>query len=123
MTTESEVLAVSAAWDAALVRNDAEAVAAVMADGWVYVGPTGPTPKADIVGWIASGQLAHHTMEIVGDARVVAYGDSAIVTARKQSTGAWNGVDYTADEWISEVFVRNADGWLCVLSHKCPTEL
>jgi uncharacterized protein (TIGR02246 family) len=123
MTTESEVLAVSSAWDAALVRNDAEAVAAVMADDWVYVGPTGPTPKDDIVSWIASGQLAHHTMETVGDARVVAYGDSAIVTARKQSTGAWNGVDYTADEWISEVYVRADNRWLCTLSHKCPAEM
>jgi ketosteroid isomerase-like protein len=62
-------------------------------------------------------------MEIVGDARVVAYGDSAIVTARKQSTGAWNGVQYTADEWITEVFVRTDNRWLCALSHKCPAEM
>jgi ketosteroid isomerase-like protein len=123
MTIDSEVLAVSDAWDAALVRNDAEAVAAFMADHWVYVGPTGATPKADIIGWIASGQLAHHTMEAVGDARVAAYGDSVIVTGRKRSTGSWNGVAYTADEWISEVFVRNDGRWLGVLSHKCAVEM
>ncbi|MFC5265113.1 nuclear transport factor 2 family protein [Kribbella qitaiheensis] len=122
MSIESEVLAVSAAWDAALVRNGAQAVAAFMADGWAYVGPTGATPKDDIVGWIASGQLAHHTMEIVGDARVAAYGESVIVTARKQSSGSWNGVSFTADEWISEMYVRSDGRWLCVLSHKCPVE-
>ena len=122
MTIESEVLAVSAAWDVALVRNDAEAVASFMADEWVYVGPTGATPKADIIGWIASGQLAHHTMEIVGDARVVAYGDLCVVTARKRSTGSWDGVDYAADEWISETFVRKGDHWIGVLSHKCAAE-
>ncbi|GAA0934358.1 hypothetical protein GCM10009554_20290 [Kribbella koreensis] len=120
MSAETEVLAVSAAWDAALVRNDAEAVAAFMADEWVYVGPTGPTGKAAIVGWIAGGQLAHHTMEIVGEPRVAGHGDSAVVTARKRSTGAWEGVAYAADEWISEVFVRTDGGWSCVLSHKCP---
>ncbi|WP_158293945.1 nuclear transport factor 2 family protein [Kribbella sp. VKM Ac-2568] len=123
MSIESEVLEVSVGWDAALVRNDAEAVGAVMDDGWVYVGSTGATPKADIVGWIASGQLAHHTMETVGDARVVSYGDSVIVTARKQSSGTWDGVAYTADEWISEVYVRSDGRWLCVLSHKCPVEV
>ena len=123
MSDCDEVLAISAAWDAALVRNDAEAVAAYMADDWAYIASTGATPKADIIGWIASGQLAHHTMETIGAARVTARGDSAVVTARKQSTGAWNGVSYAADEWISEVFVRTDSGWLCILSHKCPAEL
>ena len=123
MTVESEVLAISAAWDAALVRNDAEAVAAYMIDDWAYIGPAGATPKADIIGWIASGQLAHHTMETIGAARVAAHGDSVIVTARKQSSGSWAGASYTADEWISEVFVRTDSGWLCILSHKCPADL
>jgi ketosteroid isomerase-like protein len=123
VTIDSAVLVVSAAWDAALVSNDAEAVAAFMADDWAYVGPTGAVPKADVVGWIASGQLAHHTMETIGDAHVAVYGDSAIVTARKQSSGAGNGVSYTADEWISEVFVRNDGRWLCVLSHECPVQV
>jgi ketosteroid isomerase-like protein len=123
MTVASEVLAISAAWDTALVRNDAEAVASFMADDWAYIGPTGATPKADIISWIASGQLAHHTMETVGAARVSARGDSAVLTARKQSTGAWNGVSYAADEWISEVFALSVGRWLCILSHKCPAEL
>jgi hypothetical protein len=83
MTVASEVLAIAAAWDAALVRNDAEAVASFMADDWAYVGPTGATPKADIISWIASGQLAHHTMETIGAARVSAHGNTAVVTSRK----------------------------------------
>lgn len=119
----ADVLEVSAAWDAALVRNDAEAVAAFMGEEWVYVGPTGATPKSDIIGWIASGQLAHFTMETVGDVRVAAYGDSVIVTARKRSTGSWDGTPYTADEWISELFVLRNDRWLGVFSQKCSVEL
>lgn len=50
MSIEDDILAISAAWDAALVANDAAAVASFMADDWVYVGPGGATPKADIVG-------------------------------------------------------------------------
>jgi ketosteroid isomerase-like protein len=122
MTVDSEVLAVSAAWDAALVRNDAEAIAGFIADHWAYIGSTGATPKADIIDWIASGKLAHHTMEIVGAVRVTVHGETAVVTARKQSTGSWDGVSYAADEWISEVFVAQAGRWRCILSHKCPAE-
>ena len=122
MSVESEVLAVSAARDAALVANDAESVASSMTEDWVYVGPTGATPKADIIGWIATGRLAHHTMRTIGPPRVAVHGDTVIVTAHKPSSGAWDGVAYTADEWISEVYVRLPEGWRCVLSQKCPSE-
>lgn len=118
MTVQDEVLNRSAAWDAALISNDAARVADFMIDEWVYVGPTGATPKADIIAWIASGRLAHHTMTVVGEHRLVLAGDTALLTARKQSSGSWDGGPYQADEWISEVFVRVDGDWLCALSQK-----
>ena len=121
-TVEAEVLAVSAARDAVLITNDAPAIASSMSDEWVYVGPTGPIPKAEIIGRIASGRLAHHAMRTVEGPRVAAYGETVIVSARKASAGTWDGVAYTADEWISEVYVRTDGGWLCVLSQKCPAD-
>jgi ketosteroid isomerase-like protein len=120
MTVEDDVRAVSAAWDAALVRNDAPLVASFMTDDWVYVGPTGATPKADIIGWIASGRLVHHTMTVVGDERVVLAADTVLVTARKVSSGAWDGAPYSADEWISEVYLQTDGAWRCALSQKTP---
>lgn len=118
MTREDEVRAVSAAWDEALIGNDAPRVASFMTDDWVYVGPSGATPKADIIGWIASGRLTHDSMAVVGTDRVVRAGDAVLVTARKASSGTWDGVPYTADEWISEVYVRTDGGWRCALSQK-----
>ena len=118
VSTETEVLAVSAAWDAALVANDAQAVAGFMADEWVYVSDAGITPKADIIGWIGDGRLAHHSMERVGTARVLDLGDAVVVTARKRSSGTWDGTPYTADEWITEVFVRRGGRLMAALSHK-----
>ena len=122
MSVESEILAVSTAWDAALVANDADAIAAFMADDWVYVDPAGASSKSDLIGWIETGRLAHHTMQTIGRPRVAAHGDTAIVTARKASSGSWDGADYVADEWISEVFVRRDGRWTCVLSHKTAAE-
>ena len=120
--TETEILAASAAWDAALIDNDAGAVASFMADEWVFVSPSGITPKAALIEWIATGRLAHHAMEAIGPPRVAIHGDVVIVTARKASSGTWDGASYTADEWISEVFVRRDGRWTCVLSHKAAVE-
>ena len=121
MSIEVDILAISAAWDAALVANDADQVASFMADDWVFVGPNGVTRKDDLIDWISTRRLVHHTMEVVGSPRVARYGDAIVVTARKASTGRWDAVPYGADEWISEVFVLQ-DRWRCVLSHKAPAE-
>lgn len=120
MTDEEELLAVAAARDAALVANDAARIADFMTDDWVYVGPDGVTPKADIIGWIASGRLVHYTMAASGPIRVARYGDAAVLTARRASSGSWDGAEYTADEWISEVYVRPDGRWQCAFSQKTP---
>ncbi|SNT48648.1 Ketosteroid isomerase homolog [Asanoa hainanensis] len=120
MTLEDEVRAISAAWDEALISNDAPLVASFMTDDWVYVGPNGATPKSDIIGWIASGRLTHHTMVVVGTDRAVRAGDAVLLTARKASSGAWDDVPYVADEWISEVYIPSHGRWRCALSQKTP---
>jgi ketosteroid isomerase-like protein len=122
MTAESELIALSAERDAVLIGNDADAVAGYMADEWVYVGPTGPVPKTDIIGWIATGRLQHHKMQMASKPRVVVHGDTAIVTARMASSGSWDGEPYAADEWISDVYVRRDGHWLSVFSQKCAAE-
>jgi ketosteroid isomerase-like protein len=118
MTVKDEVRARSAEWDAALVCNDAPLVADFMTEDWVYVGPTGATSKADVVSWIESGRLVHHTMTVVGGERVALAADTVLLTARKASSGTWDGTPYKADEWITEVFVRTDNMWRCALSQK-----
>jgi ketosteroid isomerase-like protein len=118
MTVEDDIRAVSAARDAALIRNDAPLIAGYMTDDWVYVGPTGATSKADIIGWIASGRLAHHTMTAVGGERLVPAADAVLHTARRVSSGTWDGTPYTADEWITELYVQTDGVWRCAFSQK-----
>jgi len=118
MSVEDEVRAVSAAWDAALLSNDASLVSSFMTDDWVYVGPEGATAKSDLIDWIASGRLAHYSMTAVAQDRVVRAGDTVLITARKTSSGRWDGGEYAADEWISDVYVHAEGRWLCALSQK-----
>jgi uncharacterized protein (TIGR02246 family) len=121
MGSEDEVRALSAAWDRALVANDPKRVASFMIDDWVYVGPDGVTAKSEIIGWIASGRLRHDRITSAGPEHVVHAGGTITLTARKASAGAWEGTPYTADEWITEVYVQTDSGWRCALSQKTPT--
>ena len=118
MTVEDEVRAESAASDAVLIGNDAELIANCWTDDWVAVDATGITPKADIIGWIASGRLQHHSMATVGGERIVRVGDAVVLTARKASSGTWDATSYAIEEWISQVYVRTDGRWLQALCHK-----
>lgn len=111
-----EVRALSAERDAILIGNDASLIAAHMTEDWVKVGQTGITPKADIIGWIASGRLAHHAMTTVGGERAALAGDTVLLTARRVSSGTWDGAPYTADEWMTDVYVRADGAWRCAFT-------
>ncbi len=120
-TIEDEIRATANAWNRALIANDAEAIASFMTGDWVFVGPNGVTPKTELIGWIASGRLAHHSLETVGAERFAIHGDTVLVTGRGRSTGSWEGVAYATDDWTTDVFVRQDGRWLCALSHKAAT--
>jgi hypothetical protein len=113
-----EVLEFAAEWDRVLLENDPVAVGEYMTDEWVYVGPTGLVPKADIIDWIASGRLAHYSMEVTGDIRAQIVSASVLLTARKRSTGTWDGQTYAADEWITQIYAATDGGWRCAFSQK-----
>jgi ketosteroid isomerase-like protein len=120
MTVEDDVRATSADMVEALLSNEASVVAGFMTDDWVHVAATGVTPKADIIGWIASGRLAHHSLTVVSE-RVVRAGDAVLVTTRRASSGTWDGAPYTADEWVSDIYIQTNGRWRCALSHKTDT--
>jgi ketosteroid isomerase-like protein len=111
------LIAVANDWAGAIVSNDAERIAAFMAPEWVIVSESGISPRKHFLSLVATGQLTHSTMELVGDARVRIHGDTALVTSRVTNTAHHRGRRFDADEWTTDVFVRRDGRWLCVLSH------
>lgn len=106
-------------WSAAIVSNDADAIGRFMADDWLIVGETGTTNKKDFLALVASGDLTHEAMDgSIKSARL--FGDVAVVTGRGTNSGHWKGHPFTSDEWITDVFVKRAGRWLCVLTHLTP---
>jgi len=72
---------VSAAWERAIVSNDAGAIGQFMTDDWVIVSATGITKKSDFLAAVASGDLTHESFKgnIVS---VRGYGDTGVDNRR-----------------------------------------
>lgn len=117
--TATTIHTLEASLTAALIANDAEAVGAHFAEEWVYVTPSGPVQRAEILGAIANRRLQHFSFDRVGAERLVVHGGMAMFTSHEISTGAWEGEPYRTDEWITDIWVRRPDGrWLCAMSQK-----
>ena len=104
----------------AMVSNDIARIRACVTEDWVLVTPeVGVVPAARILHVIETDQLSHDTMtkDVV---RVKVYGDVALVTARGQNTGQYQGQPLDADEWITDVYRRVDGRWLCALTHLTP---
>ena len=116
-TAEEEVRAAAAAWDRAMVTNDADAIGRHMTDDWTIVGPDGSVnDKAGFLAHVRSGALTHDVMES-HDVRVRVHGDAAVVLARGVSGGAYRGARFHLVERVSCTFVRQAGEWRCLSTH------
>ncbi|WP_344119787.1 nuclear transport factor 2 family protein [Kocuria aegyptia] len=114
---EAELLAVARNWAEAIVANDADRIAAFVTQDWVLVADAGVSPGQEFLALIASGELTHSSMDVVGPTRVRVLGATAILTARGANTAHYRGQQFEADEWTTDVFVRRNGRWACELTH------
>lgn len=117
-----EILNLAEEWAKAIVSNDARKIGSFVSDDWIIIGTNGITRKQGFLPAVESGDLTHETMQLVSEARVQIYGDTAVLTGRVTNNGHFKGEAFSADEWTTDVFVRREAGWLCVLSHITPAE-
>jgi ketosteroid isomerase-like protein len=109
-------------FNAAMISNDVERIAACITDDWLLVTPeAGPVPRSRILDAVGSGRLTHSSMTKVATHAAV-LGDMAWITGRGQNSGTFNGAPIQADEYITDVFRRVGDTWLCMLTHLTPVQ-
>ena len=114
---ETELLTTAAAWDRAMVGNDADEIARFMADEWVIIGSDGKcSGKSEFLAHIRNGRLTHHTMT-TEDADVRIYNGVGVLIARGISAGHYDGQPFHEIERQSNVFVKRDGAWRCVLTH------
>ena len=117
-----EILEISEKWAEAIVSNDAERIGKFMADEWIIVGENGATTKKDFLSSVASGDVTHEKMQIVGEALIRLYNETAVLTARITNNGHYKGEPFSADEWTTDFFVKSDGRWLCVSSQITPAK-
>ena len=107
-------------FSAAMISNDIARISACITVDWLLVTPElGPVPRSRILEIVNSGRLTHSSMTKVAT-HAVAVGEMAWVTGRGQNTGTFDGAPIQADEYITDVFRRVGDSWLCMLTHLTP---
>src|SRR5690606_12332224 len=105
----------------ALCSNDVSRIAAFLADEWVLVTPEGPVDRERFLPAVEAGVLRHDKMQM-DVTRVRVYGDIAVVTGRSANTGSFKGNPMNADEWVTDVYRKSDDRWLCVLTQLTPAQ-
>ena len=98
-------------YQAAVKRNDAAAMARILADDFVLVTGSGKTyTKADMLKDARSGDTSYeHNDEDVQTVRV--WGDTAVVTAKLWENFTINGKSFDRKFWFSDTYVRMPAGW------------
>lgn len=104
----------------AIISNSIDKIKECITKDWVIVDAQGGIiPQERFFYVIENGMLSHSSMtkEIL---RVKVYGITAIVTGRGKNTGLWKGKPMEADEWVTDIYIKENEKWLCVLTHLTP---
>ena len=113
----SELRTMVAAWDQAMIQNDADTIGQFMHDDWVIIGSDGGlSDKSSFLAQIRQGRLSHHTMTS-DDLEIRAYGEVAVVVSTGVSGGRFDGHQFREHERQSCVFVKESGQWRCVITH------
>ena len=109
------VAALDADYQAAVERNDANAMAAILHDDMILVVGAGTVyTREEILNSARDeGAVYEHQAEDDGTQTVRMFGpDTAVVTARLWLKGAYkNGAAFDRRLWFSDTYVRTPDGW------------
>jgi ketosteroid isomerase-like protein len=116
----TEFQAVEDVFNAAVISNKVDEISKCISSDWVLVDAQGGIiQRQGFFYAVEQGLLLHTTMskEIL---RVKIYNDIALVTGRGKNTGFFKGEPIKADEWITDIYKKENDKWVCVLTHLTP---
>lgn len=124
ITTEipSFLIKLEERFNRAMVSNDVDTISKCITEDWILVTPeAGPIPRSRILDVIRTGRLTHSSMSKTATHSAVTK-DIAWVTGRGQNTATFNGIPIEADEYITDIYRRVGEEWLCMLTHLTPVQ-
>ena len=102
-------------WSDAIVSNDVDMMEQFTTEDWVLVDKPGVIPRARFHQVVADGTLRHDRMthDVLAIKR---YGDVAVVLTRGRNSGTFQGEPISADEWTTNLVVKESGEWRCALT-------
>lgn len=116
----AEIGEIAALFAEAIVSNDADRIASCLHPEWRLIDGDGVTTRQVFLDLVRSGALTHSVMRATGPVDVRLHDGVAIVVARVVNTAHFGGASFHADEWTTDVFVRDGTRWVCAHSHVTP---
>lgn len=105
------VAALDTQYQAAVQRNDADAMDRILADDFVLVTGSGKTyTKTDLLNEAHSERVVYERQDDSAQT-VRVWGVTAVVTAKLWAKGTENGKPFEYTLWFSDTYVRTPGGW------------
>jgi ketosteroid isomerase-like protein len=98
------------AWRDAVLKPDAAAMDALLAEDYMAITPNGSLQSKEQALEILRSGTTHITALEISDHRVRFYGTTALVTSRADVSGTNGGVDFSGSYRYTRVYVRDAQG-------------
>jgi ketosteroid isomerase-like protein len=110
---QKTVAALDTAYQAAVKRNDADAMARILDGNFVLVTGKGIVYSKNDLLESARNKVSiyEHQEEDAGTQTVRVWGDTAVVTALLWLKGVSGGKPFERKLWFSDTYVRTAQGW------------
>lgn len=111
-----QILAVENDFQQAIERNDHLKIREFIDGDWIVIDPDGGiVSRESFLAAIENETLVHSSMVLI-EPRVKIYGQTAVVTGRAESAGTYAGKPFQSTERATDVFVKDGDRWVCVLT-------
>jgi ketosteroid isomerase-like protein len=115
-----QVLQLGQRWANAERAGDADALAPLLADDFLLVGPLGfMLDKTQYLGSRRSGDLKHESL-VCEDVRVRVYGDAAVAVGSLTQRSTYQGRDASGRFRVTQVAIRQGDRWMLAGLHYSP---
>lgn len=107
-------------WAAAASKNDAAAVALILAESITWIGSDGTLQnKAE---FLAAMKDRNYKSAVVEDLKVSVYGDAAVAIGIWRANGTEKGKSFDEVDRFTDTFVKTGGQWKCVASHSSATK-
>jgi ketosteroid isomerase-like protein len=115
-----QVLELGRQWANAERAGDADALAPLLADDFLLVGPLGfMLDKTQYLGSRRTGDLRHESL-VWDDVRVRAYDNAAVAVGAQTQRTTYQGRDASGRFRVTQVAIRRGDRWILAGLHYSP---